>query len=160
MDIVFKTEKAVFNYRVAGLWIENGHVLLHRSVNEENWSVPGGRAAINEDSKSSIKREFLEELNVEMKVDRLVWMAENFFNYRGQDFHEIGFYYIVQPIDRAIGYRKEPFYGVEGERLIYQWIPIPELENINLYPEFLRTALKSLPHHTEHLVVSQNQLAN
>ena len=46
MDVVFKTEKAVFNYRVAGIWIENGHVLLHRDVNESQWSLPGGRVEI------------------------------------------------------------------------------------------------------------------
>lgn len=27
MDAVFKTEKAVFNFRVAGVWIEKDHVL-------------------------------------------------------------------------------------------------------------------------------------
>ena len=41
MDVVFKTEKAVFNYRVAGIWIENGHVLLHRDVNETTGRFQG-----------------------------------------------------------------------------------------------------------------------
>lgn len=41
MDVVFKTERAVFNYRVAGIWIEDDHMLLHKAVNERHWSLPG-----------------------------------------------------------------------------------------------------------------------
>ncbi len=29
MDVVFKSKNKVFNLRVAGIWIENGHVLVH-----------------------------------------------------------------------------------------------------------------------------------
>lgn len=54
---MFKTEKAIFNYRVAGIWIEDGHVLLHKAVNESNWSLPGGRVEIAEEAQVSIKRE-------------------------------------------------------------------------------------------------------
>lgn len=43
MDVVFKADKAVFNYRVAGIWIKNGYVLLHRFVNDDFWTLPGGR---------------------------------------------------------------------------------------------------------------------
>ncbi|MEQ2529277.1 hypothetical protein WMO40_21610 [Bacillaceae bacterium CLA-AA-H227] len=53
MDVVFHTEIAIFNYRVAGIWIKNGHILLHRDVNEENWSLPGGRVKMAEDSTLS-----------------------------------------------------------------------------------------------------------
>jgi 8-oxo-dGTP pyrophosphatase MutT (NUDIX family) len=154
LDVVFKTDEAVFNYRVAGIWVENGHVLLHRAVNDNHWSLPGGRVAIAEESKSSIKREFLEELNVEIKIERLVWIVENFFNYHGKDFHEIGLYYAVISAGDSIEFDNKPFHGVEGERLVFKWIPINELKNVELYPEFLRTAISNLPHNTEHLVVN------
>ena len=67
LDVVFRTDKAVFNYRVAGIWVENGHVLLHRAVNDHHWSLAGGRVLIAEESKSSLKREFFEELNWRLK---------------------------------------------------------------------------------------------
>lgn len=158
LDVVFKTDKAVFNYRVAGIWIENGHVLLHRAVNDHNWSLPGGRVAIAEESKSSIKREFLEELNAEIKIERLVWIVENFFNYDGKDFHEIGLYYSVKSDGNSVEFDKKPFHGIEGEKLVFKWTPINELKNIELYPEFLRTAINSLPHNTEHHVVNNNNM--
>lgn len=155
LDVVFKTNQSVFNYRIAGIWIDNGHVLLHRIVNDNHWSLPGGRAIIAEESKLSIKREFLEELNVDIKIERLVWIVENFFNYDGKDFHEIGLYYSVKSDGKSIEFGEKPFHGVEGERLIFKWTPINELQNVELYPEFLKTALSNLPYNTEHLVVRQ-----
>lgn len=156
MDVVFHTDIAVFNYRVAGIWIKNGHVLLHRDVNEKNWSLPGGRVKIAEDSTSSIKREFQEELGLDIKFERLAWVVENFFEYKGKDVHEIGMYYIVTSEDEPNEWSISPFYGNEGERLIYQWTPIEELPEIELYPEFLRTALARIPIKTEHILVKQN----
>lgn len=155
LDVVFKTEKAVFNYRVAGIWIENGHVLIHRSVNDNHWSLPGGRVAISEESKTSLKREFLEELNVNIKIDRLVWIVENFFNYEEKDFHEIGFYYSVNSDEKSFVLDKKRFHWLEGERLIFQWTPINELKNVELFPEFLRTDLSNSLEKTKHFVVKQ-----
>ncbi|TKC18996.1 NUDIX hydrolase [Robertmurraya kyonggiensis] len=156
MDVVFHTDIAVFNYRVAGIWIKNGHVLLHRDVNEKNWSLPGGRVKMAEDSTLSIRREFQEELGLDIKIEKLVWVVENFFEYKGKDVHEIGMYYLVTSENKSFELSSTPFYGIEGERLIYQWMPIEELQEIELYPEFLRTALGKLPLSTEHIIVKPN----
>jgi 8-oxo-dGTP pyrophosphatase MutT (NUDIX family) len=155
MDVVFKTEKAIFNYRVAGIWIENGHVLLHRDVNESNWSLPGGRVEIAEDSQSSLKREFLEELGIDVHVDRMALVIENFFEHGGKDFHEIGFYYALSSCKNSSSYNKNPFHGIEGKRLIFKWTPIKELNEVELYPECLRAALKDIPLHIQHFVVRE-----
>ncbi|MBS4194331.1 NUDIX hydrolase [Lederbergia citri] len=153
MDAVFKTETAIFNFRVAGIWIE-GHVLLHRDKNDEHWSLPGGRVALLEKSQVSIEREFLEELGVAIQIDRLVWVGENFFKYGGNDYHEVGFYYLVSSNDQSL-FQEGPFNGLEGERLIYQWTPIDEIKNVELYPRHLRTGLYHLPKLTDHFVEKQ-----
>ncbi|WP_078380782.1 NUDIX hydrolase [Sutcliffiella halmapala] len=159
MDVVFKTDKAIFNYRVAGIWIEKGHVLLHKVVDDDHWSLPGGRVEIQEESQVSLKREIREELEIDINVERLVWIVENFFEYDGKDFHEIGFYFIISSDEDPLVFTENPFYGVEGKRLVFKWTPIEELRNVALYPEFLRTAINNLPMHTEQLVVKQNQEA-
>lgn len=153
MDVVFKTEKAVFNYRVAGIWIENGHVLLHRDINELKWSLPGGRVEIAEDSQSSLKREFREELGIDIHVDRMAFVIENFFQHGGRDFHEIGFYYAITSKGNPSSYNEASFHGIEGERLIFKWTPIKELNEVALYPECLRDALKDMPPFIQHFVV-------
>ncbi|ART77026.1 NUDIX hydrolase [Sutcliffiella horikoshii] len=153
MDVVFHTEKAVFNYRVAGVWIQDGRILLHRASEDKIWSLPGGRVEMNEASPLSLQREFKEELDLSVEIRRLVWIVENFFEYREKKVHEIGFYYLVSTEDKQ-ALPNGPFHGVEGERLVYEWVPITELEDVVLYPEFLKKALKELPETTEHLIVN------
>ena len=153
MDAVFKTDIAIFNYRVAGIWIQDGYVLLHKNVNDEHWALPGGRVKIMEESKKGLQREFQEELELDVEVERLIWTTENFFTYNGKSFHEIGFYYqVTSENDHKFGL--EEFYGIEGDRLlVYKWIPIVELDEISLHPEFLITGIKDIPGDTKHIVV-------
>lgn len=151
MDAVFKVETGVFNYRVAGVMIENEHVLLHKHPSDEHWALPGGRVKILEDSATTVKREFKEELGFNVEVENLLWMTENFFTYHEANFHELGFYYQVSSDERM--YHPEAFYGLEGERLLYQWFPINKLDEITLYPEFLKTSLKNLPPTPKHIII-------
>lgn len=158
MDATFYIENAVFNYRVAGIMIENGHVLLHKQVNDMHWALPGGRVEVLEDSKACIIREIKEELGFNVIVNNLLWITENFFKYNERDFHEIGFYYKVSSAEGTTNFSKEAFYGEEGERLIYKWTPINELDNILLYPEFLKTSLKDLPSTPQHLIIGKYKM--
>ncbi|RSD28792.1 NUDIX hydrolase [Mesobacillus subterraneus] len=153
MDATFRMEKAVFNYRVAAIMIVDDHVLIHRQAHEQHWALPGGRVEILEDSQTSIVREMKEELGIEIKVDRLLWFTENFFGYNNKDYHEIGLYYKVSPVSGSFAFKTEEFFGEEGDRLVYQWVPISKLENIQLYPEFVRTSLAELPETQQHLVI-------
>ncbi|OZU89425.1 NUDIX hydrolase [Virgibacillus indicus] len=155
MDLVFKTGKAVFNYRVAGIWIKNDHVLIHKDVNDTKWALPGGRAEMFEDSRNTLIREFQEELAVKAETGRLLWIVENFFSYRGTEFHEIGLYYEVVG-ESSLLFQSDAFHGEEGERLIYKWLPIGELDTVELYPAFLRKGLRALPAYTEHLITRQD----
>jgi 8-oxo-dGTP pyrophosphatase MutT (NUDIX family) len=153
MDATFYMEKAVFNYRVAAVMIVDNHVLIHKQAKDEHWALPGGRVELQEDSKTSVVREVKEELGIDVKVDRLLWFTENFFDYNQKNYHEIGLYYKVSSLNGEFNFHKEEFFGEEGERLIYQWVPISNLEKIRLYPEFIRTSLSELPEVPQHLVV-------
>lgn len=153
MDAVFKTEKGVFNYRVVGVWIIDDYVLVHRDAKDDHWSLPGGRVALMEESGVALEREFQEELGIDVRVERLLWSVENFFQYDNMDFHEIGFYYKVYAENDSL-FSKEEFHGNEGERLIYKWVPIRELNNIALYPEAIHQELQHpLSDYPKHLVV-------
>lgn len=65
--------------------------------------------------------------------------------------HEVAFYYLIKTRDPL--FQDGPFGGLEGERLIYKWIPTDELEDIELKPAFLGKALKNVPCETSHLVM-------
>ena len=152
MDAVFKTEQGIFNYRVVGVLVKEGHILIHKSVNDSNWSLPGGRVKILEQAQNGLQREFQEELGIDVQIERLLWSVENFFKYNEDNFHEIGFYYQVS-IDKNYEINTKPFYGIEGERLIYKWIPIAQLDEVELYPEFIKSEIKDISDYPKHIVV-------
>lgn len=155
MDAVFKMERVVFNYRVAAILIQNDHILIHKQVNDDYWSLPGGRVVVLEDSKTSLIREMNEELGYQVAVEKLLWVTENFFEYGDSDFHELGFYYFISLKEEVPSFQIGNFHGLEGERLVYRWVPISELEHIKLVPEFLRTSLKEIPESTQHFIIRQ-----
>lgn len=150
-----------FKFRVSAIFINDDKVLVHRAEKDDFWALPGGHVELMEPTNITLKREMKEELGVDVKIDRLVWVGENFYDYEGYRFHEVCLYYLVDiPEDSKILQEEGLFYGEEDEyefmgekiTLIFKWYPINELQNLRLYPSFLREELKDLPEKTEHIV--------
>jgi 8-oxo-dGTP pyrophosphatase MutT (NUDIX family) len=146
-----------FNFRAAAVIIDGGHVLLHRAVHEEFWSMPGGRVEVGEASAATVARELDEELGaaLDARVGPLLWVAENFFRYERVQFHELGMYYHVT-LGAASPYlaKDRVFEGIEDDlplhegkriRLEFRWFPLVALADVPLYPAFLRSRLSALP---------------
>ncbi|MBU3144507.1 NUDIX hydrolase [Clostridium sp. CF012] len=85
MDISFKTDEGRFNYRVAGIIIHDNKLLIMKGEHSPYYYIPGGRVAMNELSEYAIIREIKEELNAEVKVNRMLWVNENFFHEKNLD---------------------------------------------------------------------------
>ncbi|PYZ95570.1 NUDIX hydrolase [Alteribacter lacisalsi] len=152
MDAVFTTGNGKFNFRVAGVLTADNKVLLHKAEGDPFWALPGGRVKVSEKSQDALEREMHEETGMKMKAGTILWMVENFFDYEGETFHEIGFYYrmtLISPLAKEVS-----FNGIEtGRKLIYRWFPIEQLDDIDVKPAFLRTALGSLPEQPGHIVI-------
>lgn len=78
-DILFKTEDFVFSYRVGGLLIHDGKILLQRSK-DDDYAIIGGHVASLETTKDTLVREFEEELHAKVAVDNLRAVGEIFFS--------------------------------------------------------------------------------
>lgn len=79
--------------RTCAILQQEGHVLLHRGVDDRFWALPGGRLDPGEMSDEALAREMKEELGVErIRIRRLVWVIENRFAYGSGTYHEIGFF--------------------------------------------------------------------
>ena len=152
--VTFDIDDSKFTFRVVAVIIHNDQVLIHRNIKEDFWSLPGGRVEIQETSIQAIKREMMEELNVNVTVDRLLWITENFFVYEKIPYHEIGLFFLLSlPEDSAILYRHEPFQGMDGDNYLqFKWHPLDELSDIVLYPVFLKQTLRSLPQVPVHII--------
>lgn len=156
--IVIKNENKIFSFRTAGIAIHNNKLLVHRTSDMNFWALPGGRVEMGEKTSDTLVREMKEETGWTVKVGELVYVAENFFIHEGKNYHEIGFYYKMEfSEDCPLIYTSE-FEGIEeniyaeGVKLIYQWVPIESLDEVLLYPSFLRDGLKNLNSGVTHLV--------
>lgn len=154
--ISFQKQGMRFNYRAAAIVLHQGRVLLHRAEHDDFWALPGGRVELCEAAADAVQRELVEELHIQVKVERLVWVVETFFRDQGQAAHELGFYFLVTlPPDAPFATQQEPFFGDEGGvRLIFEWAALDTLDTLPLHPIFLRQGLRHLPETVTHLVHS------
>ncbi|MGF9692104.1 NUDIX hydrolase [Rhizobium sp. 0TCS1.26] len=154
--------KLTFQMRVAGLGFRDGHVLVHRAVHEPFWTFPGGGAEIGETSEQTLAREMVEELGVQVRVRRLLWMVENFFRYEGRDWHELGLYYLME-IPPSFPFASGPIIhrGVDGDsELEFKWVPatVQSLKSLDIPPYFIADEIETLPEVPRHLVWDDRDL--
>jgi 8-oxo-dGTP pyrophosphatase MutT (NUDIX family) len=152
--IDFNQDNKRFTYRAAAVILHNNHVLLTLSDNMEYWYLPGGRVELGETSLDALKREMREELDEEVQIERLLWIAESFVHIEGRAVHGIGLHFLVtlaptSPIYQQHGPFRSPH---EYEDLTFQWHAIAGLEAITLYPPFLVASLQTLPEHPVHIL--------
>jgi ADP-ribose pyrophosphatase YjhB (NUDIX family) len=72
-----------FNLRTVGIIFDREHkrVLIQGVDTETSVVLPGGRVELREPSSEALKREMQEELEVEVNVERLVSLLENFYSH-------------------------------------------------------------------------------
>lgn len=138
-DILFKTNDFVFSYRVGGILIHNDKILLQKPINDD-FAIIGGHVSSLETSVDALKREFKEELHVDIQVDNLLAIGEIFFPWGNKTCHQICFYYKVQlkdmndiPLDGTfLGYDELDNQRIDLE---YHWVLLNELRNgLLVYP--------------------------
>ena len=160
-DLLFKTDAGIFSFRVAGILIQDGKVLLQRPLNDPAYALPGGHVNFGEVSEKTIVREFKEEIAIDISPVRLLWIGENFFPWGAKACHQICFYYLVAlcgetqvPLDHSFFVQDE----LEGKQcsLEFSWIDLSTLENIELYPINAREKLMHLSDGIEQFVFIEN----
>ncbi len=146
----------LFNLRIAGLAFREGHVLVHRATHELFWTFPGGRGEIGETSEETLRREMREELDVDARIGRLLWTVENFFHFEKRDYHELGFYYLMElPLHFAFREKGIVHRIVDGPNEIeFQWVraTADALSALPIQPDFIASRIENLPERSEHLI--------
>ena len=150
--ILFEQGSARFNFRVAGVAYHAGRVLLQRVEDvAEFWFLPGGRVEMLESATDALVREINEELGVTPRVERLLWVVENFFDMHGYAYHELGLYFSMVLPDEVP--RDGEFESSElGPRLFMRWFPLDELATLDVQPRFLRDELPRPPSSPKHII--------
>lgn len=160
--IRIKQDGRIFQMRIAGLAFRNGHVLVHRAVHEKFWTFPGGRAEVGEPSEITLKREMMEELGLEARIDRLLWSVENFFHYEGRDWHELGMYYLMHLPDTLPFHESEIIHRIQDGKnaLEFKWARATKqaLTALDIPPYFIADEIENLPQTSRHLVWNDGNL--
>ena len=95
----------------------------------------GGGIEFLEESKEALKREFKEELNIDISVGKFLGIAENIFTYNGKSAHELILFYNVE-IDEK-DYKEKYHIIEENEESDAMWINVDKFKNkeLKIYPE-------------------------
>ena len=120
-----------------GLAIKNNKLLVSEGFdkvkNETFYRCLGGGIEFLEKSEEALKREFLEEINVDITVKAFLGISENIFTYQGKKAHELILFYSIEISDE--NYQEEYKVIDDHGETIAKWIDINEFKNKILYPE-------------------------
>lgn len=148
MDVVLKTENGRFNYRVCAMMIHEGKILAMHDDRSPYFYLPGGRVALHERAEDAVLRELREELGIEAKIDRPLWLNQSFFteDVDGDKYHELCIYFLIDISGTDLLARGDSFTQSEGRRIhTFQWLPKEQLREAYFYPMFLKEDIFHLP---------------
>lgn len=157
MDLLFKMEDSVFSYRVAGICVRDGRVLLQTTTGEDrSFAIPGGHVTFGETNEQTLIREFREETGLDIWVGELKWVAEIFFPWGDRPCHQICLYYLVEVQNENVT-AEGKFVGqekMEGRSfdLEFHWVPIAQVKNLEVYPVQAAELLEKLNEGVQHFV--------
>jgi ADP-ribose pyrophosphatase YjhB (NUDIX family) len=160
-DILYRSEEFVFSYRIAGVLVRDHKILLQKPSNDDGYTIPGGHVRRGETSQEALIREFKEEINADIQVEKMLFVGENFFPWGKHACHQISLYYHVSLRDDT----QIPLEGVfkvidelENKKidLDFCWIPLTELKKVKVYPTNLVDDLITLPENVKHFIYRQS----
>lgn len=158
-DILFHTDDYIFSYRVAGICIHDGAVLLQKPVNSNDYAVPGGHVGLGETNEQTLIREFKEEIGADIKVGNLKWIGELFFPWGNKACHQICLYYEIEITDDKTP-KSGCFMGTEHHEnkeldIEFHWIPVKNANSYQIYPSQAGEWLRSDDNDIKHFIYTE-----
>lgn len=152
-DWLFRGEGYICDLRVAGVLIRDGKILVQRDRDGSEYALPGGHVRVGETTEAALLREYREETGAEIRVERLLWTEECFWEWNGTQAHNISFYYRIElaegvdiPDDGNFVPHKD------NDAVVIGWMPLAQLSEVTVYPEFIHEAIKNLDAPLQHFV--------
>ncbi len=147
MDCSFSTPEGLFNFRTAGIFVQNGLLLAMTEPGIGHYYLPGGRVRVNETMEEALCRETEEELGQRARAIRPLWLCESFFVLGERPVHEIAMYWLA-----GLDYGRLPALKGEftlrdsdGQEHIYRWLTEDEVRSERIYPVPMQEAWPELP---------------
>ena len=151
MDWLFESENGICDVRVSGLIVKENKILVQRPKNRNEYALPGGHLKFGETTQEALEREYKEETGADIICRRLLWVEECFWEWNSKPAHNISFYYLADFCgDFSFSEEFKPF--KDNDDMLYGWISIDKLNNIEIYPQFLKKEIFNLSECPKHFV--------
>lgn len=144
-DMCVPCDDGIINIRVGAIIIKNGKILMVENENCGYYYSVGGRIKFGETAEQAVIREVYEETGVKLKIDRLLYVVENYFlgdspAKAGKTVYEISFFYLMKTPDDF-----EPLcqsITEDGYSEFLSWVKLDTEKK--MYPTFFKTELKNI----------------
>ena len=150
--IMMSDGEITFMYRVGGIAIYDGRLLVEHNLRHRFCFVPGGRVEYGENATDALGREVREELGEEVQIGRLVLVTDHLFELGGDRFQEVALYFLIEFAPGSKAPSREGVFEGKEPGTIFQWIRLGDVHYAELFPTFLRDRVRDLPQSPEYVV--------
>ena len=152
-DWIFATEEYICDLRVAAVLVKDNKILVQKDKDGNEYALPGGHVKIGETLEAGLIRETMEEMGVQIECKELLWSEECFWEWNGRQAHNISFYYLIEVCDGfEIPDIGEFVSQKDNCNVVIGWMPIGQIQNVTIYPEFLKEEIYHLDGPMKHFV--------
>ena len=152
-DWIFTTEEYICDLRTAAVLVKDNKILVQRDKDGNEYALPGGHVKIGETLEAGLIREIMEEMGVQIECKKLLWSEECFWEWNGRQAHNISFYYLIEVCDGfEIPDTGEFVSQKDNCNVVIGWMPIEQIQNVTIYPEFLKEEIYHLDGPVKHFV--------
>ena len=139
-DVNVMIDDKRFNFRVGAIIECENKVLLQKSKDLNFYRLPGGRVKIGESTLEAVKRELEEEIGLKETNYELNHISENFFNWQGNEVHELYFMYKIKLNPSHPLFQKDEFPSDNPEEINY-WIDKEKIKDVYCLPTILNEVI-------------------
>ena len=157
-DMTVGCDNGLINIRVGAIIMKDGKFLMVGNERTDYLYSVGGRIKFGETAEEAVIREVLEETGIQMEIDRLGFVHENYFYgdaplNLGKLIYEISFFFYMQVPD---GFSPVSGSFTEDESREYlRWVSVDD--TITMYPDFFKTELSHPDYSVKHFVTDERK---
>lgn len=152
-DWLFAVDNSMCEVRTVGVLVRDDKILVQRDREGNEFALPGGHVQIGETLEDALVREYKEETDADIFCKKLLWSEECFWEWNGKLVHNFSFYYLIELQDGSDILDTGEFTShKDNDNVVIGWMPIEEIQNVVIYPEFIKREIYHLDQPMKHFV--------